>query len=89
MREKKINSIEDQNSFILLFELFKVLNKKRKKQVFLSFFVIILASISEIMTIYLILPFTSLLLDGKGNYSDNLLSKFLFSVKAMIKAKKV
>ena len=79
MREKKINSIEDQNSFILLFELFKVLNKKRKKQVFLSFFVIILASISEILTIYLVLPFTSLLLDGKGNYSDNLLSKFLYS----------
>jgi len=79
MRERKINSIEDQNSFILLFELFRVLNKKRKKQVFLSFFVIILASISEILTIYLVLPFTSLLLDGKGNYSDNLLSKFLYS----------
>ena len=79
MRERKINSIQDQNSFILLFELFKVLNKKRKKQVFLSFFVIILASISEILTIYLVLPFTSLLLDGKGNYSDNLLSKFLYS----------
>ncbi len=81
MRKRKINYIEEQNSFILLIELFKVFNAKRKRQVFVSFLIIILASISEIFTIYLIMPFTLLLLfNDKSNYDRNLLSKFFSNI---------
>ena len=80
MRERKINYIEEQNSFILLIELFKVFNAKRKRQVFFSFLIIILASISEILTIYLIMPFTLLLLNEKNNYDKNLLDKFFSNI---------
>ncbi len=81
MIERKINYIEEKNSFILLIELFKVFNAKRKRQVFFSFLIIILASISEIFTIYLIMPFTLLLLfNEKSNYDKNLLYKFFSSI---------
>ena len=73
-------TLEYQNSFFLLFELFKVLSSKRKKQLFLSFFVIVFASISEIFTVYLILPFTSLLLNRDGNFEVNSFYKFLNNI---------
>jgi len=74
---KNKRSLEYQNSFFLLCELFKVLSSKRKKQLFLSFFIIVFASISEIFTIYLILPFTSLLLNRDGNFEVSSFYKFL------------
>ena len=80
MRGKIIRNLEDQNSFILLYELFKVLGSRRKKQIFLSFFIIIFASISEIFTIYLILPFTSLLLNKNSNFEGNILSSFFYDI---------
>ncbi len=80
MRGKIKKNLEKKNSFSLLYELFLVLNKKRKKQLFISFFVIILASISEIFTIYLILPFLSLLLNDDSNYKDNLLTNFFNNI---------
>ncbi len=80
MREKKINYKEDLNSLTLLLELFKVFNSKRKRQLLLSFLVIILASIAEILTIYLILPFTSLLLEGSNNYDKNFLFNFFYNI---------
>ena len=76
MINKNIKTLEKKSSFLLLYELFKVLSSKRKKQLFFSFFVIILASISEIFTIYFILPFISLLLQDEKNYKDFLLTNF-------------
>ncbi len=80
MRGKIEGNLESQNSFILLYELFKVLSSKRRKQVFLSFFIIFLASISEIFTIYLVLPFTSLILSRESNFKGNLLSEFFSNI---------
>ena len=80
MREKKINYKEDLNSLTLLLELFKVFNSKRKRQLLLSFLIIILASIAEILTIYLILPFSSLLLEGSNNYEKNFLFNFFYNI---------
>ncbi len=72
--------MEKKSSLFLLYELFKVLSLKRKKQLFFSFFVIILASISEIFTIYFIFPFLSLLLKDEANYQDSLFSNFFNNI---------
>ena len=80
MIDKNIKTLEKKSSFFLLYELFKVLSLKRKKQLFFSFFVIILASISEIFTIYFILPFLSLLLKDEKNIEDSFISNFFSNI---------
>ena len=60
----KINkSLKDKNSFYILYKLYSLLSLKRKKQIIYSSILMILSAIVEVLSIYSLLPFISLLVD--------------------------
>ena len=59
-----------RNSFYSVIYILKFLSKRRRRQLYKSFIVILLASFAEIFSIYFIFPFINILFNGQ-NYSDN------------------
>ena len=59
-----------RNSFYSVIYILKFLSERRRRQLYKSFIVILLASFAEIFSIYFIFPFINILFNGQ-NYSDN------------------
>ena len=60
----KLNkSLKDKNSFYILYKLYSLLSLERKKQIIYSSILMILSAIVEVLSIYSLLPFISLLVD--------------------------
>ena len=65
-----------KNSFFSVIYIFKFVSKRRRRQLYKSFIIILLASFAEIFTIYFIFPFINILLNGQ-TYNDNKIFKFI------------
>ena len=76
-------SIWKNNSFLSVIYLFKFLNKKRKRQLYFSFIIILLASFAEIFTIYFILPFLNIFFNG-GSIDENKIFNIFMPFKGII-----
>ena len=70
--------MKQKSILILLLDLFKFLNKKRKLQVFLIFFLAIFSAFAELITIGSLIPFVDLMLEPKRLFNYPLLEN-LFS----------
>ena len=65
-----------KNSFFSVIYIFKFVSKRRRRQLYKSFIVILLASFAEIFTIYFIFPFINILLNGQ-TYNNNKIFKII------------
>ena len=70
--------MKQKSILILLLDLFKFLNKKRKLQIFLIFFLAIFSAFAELITIGSLIPFVDLMLEPKRLFNYPLLEN-LFS----------
>ena len=70
------NSIPKSNSFFSVIYLFKFLNKRRKIQLYLSFIIILIASLAEIFTIYFILPFINIIFNSNSFEQNQIFTFF-------------
>ena len=62
--------MDSKNSFELLISFWKVINKRRKKQLLLTIFVMFLNAFSELISLSIVLPFISLLTDKEKIWSN-------------------
>ena len=63
----------------LIFKLWRVLNKKRKKQLFFTLFIMIISGFLEIVSISTAVPFLSLLSNNSGK-TDDLFTRSLMAI---------
>ena len=63
LNNKSKKSLNNRNSFYILYKLYSLLSLRRKKQIIYSSVLMIISAIVEVLSIYSLLPFISLLVD--------------------------
>lgn len=74
MSSENLGNISNKD---LLFDLWRLINKKRRRQVFLLFVMMLLSSISEILSLVTVIPFLQILIQPEEIYKFQFIANLL------------